>query len=196
MIEQKLTKEEFFDAPYHGVTTVLADVFGKDEFKNIPEAVLKAAGERGSAVHSYIETFINTGEWPEIELAYQIYIDYFKEFYEKYKPKFILSELMLISEKMKFKGIIDCVLIYKEDDKDICCMVDWKTSSSLNRFKTMCQLNMYRDLLIEQYDIDIDEIRTLSITKTGWRFSKFEIDENLTDEILKLYNLKKVYNGN
>ena len=75
VIPQELSKEEFFSVKLPGVTTVLSNVLGKDEFKDIPEAVLKQAAERGSAVHEWIENFILTGEPGKIELAYQIYID-------------------------------------------------------------------------------------------------------------------------
>lgn len=197
MQNQTMTKEEFFSIKLPGVTSVLSDVFGKDEFKDIPEVILKTAAERGSKVHEYIEYFINNGKWPEIELAYQIYIDYFIEWYNEYKPKFLLSEQMLVNEADGYKGIIDTVFWYKDKDtgKKIVCMCDWKTSSNLNRFKTMCQLNLYERMFRLNNGINIDEIRTLSITKTGWRFSKFELDTKISDEILHLYKLKKVYNN-
>lgn len=196
MIEQKISKEEFFDKDLHGVTTILGIVFGKEELSGIPITILNAAAERGHKVHEYIETFINTGEWPEIELAYQIYIDHFKKWYDEYKPTFISSEQRLMSDKLGYKGIIDTIFTYKDKKgKDIICMCDWKTSSNLNMFNTMCQLNLYVKLFKEFYDLKIDEIRTLSITKQGYRFSKFEINDKLCNEILHIYKLKKIYNG-
>lgn len=197
-IENNLTDEEFFSKKLPGATTVLSEIFGKDEFKDIPESILKAATERGKTIHSWIENFIKTGEQEEIELAYQIYIDYFLEWYKEYKPEFISSELKMINEEDGYKGIIDTIFYYidKETGKKILCMCDWKTSSNLNRFKTMCQLNLYEKMFRSQYSsLKIDEIRTLSITKSGWRFSKFELNKKISDEILHLYNLKKVYNN-
>ena len=196
MLEKIIESDEFFSVKLPGVTTLLSELFGKDEFKEIPEAVLKQAADRGKAVHSYIEQFILTGNWPEIELAYQVYIDYFKEWYEKYKPKFITTEQKLVSKKLGYKGIIDTVFIY-EDENGIShiCMCDWKTSSNLNRFKTMCQLNLYALLFKEHYrNIKINEIRTVSITNTGWRFSKFELSNKISNEILHLIKLKRIYN--
>lgn len=198
LLNQSLTDEEFFSDKNPGVTTVLGNVLGKDEFKDIPEAILKAAGERGSAVHSYIEHFILYNEWPPIELAYQIYIDYFIEWYEEYKPEFISAEQKLINNKDGYKGIIDTVFYYidKDTNNKILCMCDWKTSSNLNRFKTMCQLNLYEKMWKKHFkEYNIDEIRTLSITKTGWRFSKFELNTKISNSILYLNKLKKKYNG-
>ena len=198
MLPQELTKEEFFSVKLPGVTSVLSNVLGKDEFKDIPEAVLKQAAERGSAVHEWIENFILTGEPGKIELAYQIYIDYFLDWYNEYQPEFVSSELRMINEKDGYKGIIDTIFYYidKYTGKKVLCMCDWKTSSNLNRFKTMCQLNLYERMFREHYStLKIDELRTLSITKTGYRFSKFELNKKISDSILLLNKLKGKYNG-
>lgn len=197
-IEQDMNKDEFFSVKLPGVTTVLSNVFGKDEFKDIPEAVLKAAAERGSQVHEWIENFILTGEARPIELAYQVYIDYFLEWYNEYQPEFVSSELRMINEEDGYKGIIDTLFYYKDKltGRKILCMCDWKTSSNLNRFKTMCQLNLYERMFRLHYStLKVDELRTLSITKTGWRFSKFELDQKISDGILYFNNLKEKYNG-
>lgn len=198
LIPQELSKEEFFSVKLPGVTTVLSNVLGKDEFKDIPEAVLKQAAERGSAVHEWIENFILTGEPGKIELAYQIYIDYFLDWYKEYQPEFVSSELRMTNEKDGYKGIIDTIFYYKDKytGKKVLCMCDWKTSSNLNRFKTMCQLNLYERMFREHYStLKIDELRTLSITKTGYRFSKFELNKKISDSILLLNKLKGKYNG-
>ena len=198
VIPQELSKEEFFSVKLPGVTTVLSNVLGKDEFKDIPEAVLKQAAERGSAVHEWIENFILTGEQKPIELAYQIYIDYFLDWYKEYQPEFVSSELRMTNEKDGYKGIIDTIFYYidKYTGKKVLCMCDWKTSSNLNRFKTMCQLNLYERMFREHYaTLKIDELRTLSITKTGYRFSKFELNKKISDSILLLNTLKGKYNG-
>lgn len=198
LIPQELSKEEFFSVKLPGVTSVLSNVLGKDEFKDIPEAVLKQAAERGSAVHEWIENFILTGEPGKIELAYQIYIDYFLDWYNEYQPEFVSSELRMTNEKDGYKGIIDTIFYYKDKytGKKVLCMCDWKTSSNLNRFKTMCQLNLYERMFREHYStLKIDELRTLSITKTGYRFSKFELNKKISDSILLLNKLKGKYNG-
>lgn len=198
LIPQELSKEEFFSVKLPGVTSVLSNVLGKDEFKDIPEAVLKQAAERGSAVHEWIENFILTGEPGKIELAYQIYIDYFLDWYNEYQPEFVSSELRMTNEKDGYKGIIDTIFYYtdKYTGKKVLCMCDWKTSSNLNRFKTMCQLNLYERMFREHYStLKIDELRTLSITKTGYRFSKFELNKKISDSILLLNKLKGKYNG-
>ena len=198
MLEQIMTKDKFFSIKLPGVTGILSNVLGKDEFADIPEAVMKAATERGHKVHEYIEHFILTCEWPPIELAYQIYIDYFMEWYDEYQPEFISAEQLLVNEDDGYKGIIDAIFYYKDKltGKKIICMCDWKTSSNLNRFKTMCQLNLYERMFRKYFStLKIDEIRTLSITKTGYRFSKFELNPQISESILYLNQLKNLYNG-
>ena len=198
ILPQIMENEEFFDKKLPGVTNILASIFGQDEFKDIPEVVMKAAIDRGHAIHEYIEYFILYKKWPEIELAYQIYIDYFIEWYNEYKPEFISAEQKLFNEDDGYKGIIDTIFYYRDKNtgKKILCMCDWKTSSNLNRFKTMCQLNLYEKMFTKYFStLHIDELRTLSLTKTGWRFAKFELNNKISESILYLYNLKKEYNN-
>ena len=81
------TDTEFFDAPFRGVTSVLNAIFGnKFENSGIPEHVLRMAGERGTAVHKYIEEWLNwyegtTGYEPHIGLEYAVYETVWKEPY-------------------------------------------------------------------------------------------------------------------
>jgi hypothetical protein len=55
---KKYSDDEFFNCPLRGVTSVLNSIFGnKFENANIPEHILKAAGERGTACHAYLENY-------------------------------------------------------------------------------------------------------------------------------------------
>jgi hypothetical protein len=73
-------------------------------------------------------------------------------------------------------------------------MIDWKTSSNLDEWSTECQLQLYYMMLLkgnkEERSIakQIEELRCLSLTKTGYRWFKFEIDKKLGEAILKLWN--------
>ena len=189
-----MTAEEFHNYKLPSVTGILSEVFGQDEFKNIPEHVLQAACERGSAVHESIENYINTKEM-KINLEYQIYIDYFKDWEVKYEPVFIFSEQRVVSEKYGFKGIIDTLFIETSNVVDTTLVLcDWKTSSNLNVFKTKCQLNLYLLLLEEahpEYKNKIDKLKILSLTKSGYKYYEFNPDRELALSILKIYNEKK-----
>lgn len=188
-----MTQEQFNSYKLPSVTTILSDVFGNGEFANIPKHVLDAACDRGHAVHESIEEFINTGckDKPRIALEYQIYIDYFNDWYDKYEPVFIFSEQRLVSEKLGIKGIADTLYFEKYSDELIMC--DWKTSSSLNVFKAKCQLNLYLLLLEEaqpSYLEKVDKLKILSLTKSGYKYYEFEPDKELAYAILKIYEEK------
>lgn len=191
-----MTDEQFHSYKLPGVTSVLDTVLGHEEFANIPERVMKAACDRGHAVHESIENFIKSGceDKPKIALEYQIYIDYFNDWYDKYKPEFIFSEQKLVSENLGYKGIIDTCYIENYNGKRSLVLTDWKTSSNLNVFKTKCQLNLYllllEDNLTDNFSLSIDKLKTLSLTKSGFKYYEFEPDRELAMAILKIYKEK------
>ena len=194
--------EFFFDAPFRGVTSVLNAIFGnKFEKMDIPEHILKAAGERGTAVHKYIEEWLNwykdpvlnSSIEPHLDLEYAVYETNFKEWLNDricYEIHPIYIEQKIINKKLGIKGIIDCVATVN----DKVCLIDWKTSSNLDEWSTECQLQLYYMMLLkgnkEQREIakKIDELRCLSLTKTGYRWFKFPIDKKLSNAILELWN--------
>lgn len=194
---------EFFDSPLRGVTNVLNAIFGnKFENSGIPEYILKAAADRGTAVHKYIETWLGwydtlskpaDPEEPHLGLEYSIYETNWKEWLNErisWDIRPMYTELRLINKKIGIKGIVDCIAIVNGK----VCMIDWKTSSNLDEWSTNCQLQLYYMMLLkgnkEEKDIakQIEELRCLSLTKTGYRWFKFEIDKKLGNSILELWN--------
>ena len=191
--------EQFFDSPFRGVTSVLNAIFGnKFENSGIPEHVLRMAGERGTAVHKYIEEWLNwydgtTGYEPHLGLEYAIYETVWKEWLDErinWDIKPLYTEQKIINKRLGIKGIIDCIAVVN----DKICMIDWKTSSSLDEWSTNCQLQLYYMMLLkgnkEEKEIakKIDELRCLSLTKTGYRWFKFDIDKKIGNSILELWN--------
>lgn len=190
---------EFFDAPFRGVTSVLNAIFGnKFENSGIPEHILIAAGERGTAVHKYIEDWLNwyegtTGCEPHLGLEYAVYETVWKEWLDErihWEIKPLHTEQKIINKKLGVKGIIDCIALVNGK----ICMIDWKTSSNLDEWSTNCQLQLYYMMLLkgnkEEKAIakQIEELRCLSLTKKGYRWFKFDIDKKLGEAILKLWN--------
>ena len=111
--------EQFFDAPFRGVTSVLNAIFGnKFENSGIPEHILKAAGERGTACHEYIEKwehwFKNDKKEetePHLGLLYAVYETNFKEFLNTRVELLdvIATEQKILRTKIFMKGILDAV---------------------------------------------------------------------------------------
>lgn len=197
--------EQFFDAPFRGVTSVLNAIFGnKFENAGIPEHILKAAGERGTACHSYLE---NYQKWllgeikdePHLGLEYAVYETNFKEWLEErceiIKP--ILIEHKMIDKKSGIKGIIDSVAEFKNKDEDesFIALCDWKTSSNLDLWITECQLQLYYYMLLNGSEEEriiaekITQLRCLSLTKSGYKWQKFNINIALAESLIYLWNI-------
>ena len=196
--------EQFFASPFRGVTSVLNAIFGnKFENSGIPEHILRAAGERGTACHTYLE---NYQKWllgeikdePHLGLEYAVYETVFHEWLnercEIIKP--ILIEHKLIDKKLGMKGIIDSVAEFKNKDEDesFIALCDWKTSSNLDLWITECQLQLYYYMLLhgdkEEQEIanKITQLRCLSLTKRDYKWQKFNINLELAESLLYLWN--------
>lgn len=169
---------------------------------DIPDYILKAAGERGTAVHKYIEDWLNwynhplegsEKDEPHLGLEYAVYETVFKEWLDErieWDIHPLYTEQKIINKKLGVKGIIDCIATVNGK----VCLIDWKTSSNLDEWSTNCQLQLYYMMLLKGNKEEkviakqIEELRCLSLTKSGYRWFKFEIDKKLGEAILKLWN--------
>lgn len=199
------TDEEFFASPFRGVTSVLNAIFGnKFENAGIPEHILKAAGERGTACHEYIENYQKwllheIEEEPHLGLEYSPYETVFQEWLnercEIIKP--VLIEHKIINKKSGMKGIIDCVAEFKnkDDEESFIALTDWKTSSNLDLWVTECQLQLYYYMLLQGDEEEralakkITQLRCLSLTKRDYVWYKFKINTKLAESLIYLWNL-------
>lgn len=198
---KEYTDEEFFGCKLRGANNVVNAIFGgsTDEgghYANIPPSILEAAARRGKAVHEYIESYLKSEmkEIPEVDLEFDIYWRNYQEWLnERTEIQEIIGvETKLISEELACKGVIDCIAKFKnyDDEEPFYAIVDWKTSSNLDEFRTQCQLQLYYELLMEQYPEvceKIQQLRCLQITKYEYRWFKFPIDRELGKSILYLY---------
>lgn len=55
----------------------------------------------------------------------------FLEWYEKFKPETLASEMVLYSKKHKYAGTMDWVGQVTIKDKSVLCIIDWKTGKGL-----------------------------------------------------------------
>lgn len=198
---KEIDDETFFNCKLRGANNVVNAIFGSstDEgghYANIPPSILEAAANRGKSVHESIEKFLkgNMEEPLQVPLEYDIYRHNFMEWLtERTEIQEIIGvETRIISEKLACKGIIDCIGKFKnyDDEEPFYALVDWKTSTSLDEFRTQCQLTLYYFLLKEQYPEvaeKIQQLRCLQITKYEYRWFRFPIDEKLGESILYLY---------
>lgn len=198
---------EFFNAPFRGVTSVLNAIFGnKFENSGIPEHILKAAGERGTACHEYIEKwehwFKNDKKEetePHLGLLYAVYETNFKEFLNTRIELLdvLATEQKILSPQIFMKGILDAVWTVrnKDDGKEYTCLIDFKTSSNLDVHTANLQMQLYYYMLLhgnkEERDLasKITELRVLSLTKKDYSWYKFEINLDLAESIIYLWNI-------
>lgn len=199
---KQYSDKEFFSCKLRGVNSVVNAVFGAPtdaggKYANVPPSVLQRAADRGKAVHESIEAWLKGGMQgePQISLEYGTYIYNFKDWL---KNRCTIEEVhaietKMISEKLACKGVVDCIAKIKTDTdaESHIAIIDWKTSSSLDLFRTQCQLQLYYELLLEEEPElaeKVDELRTLSLTKYDYRWFRFPIDRKLGQSILYLYN--------
>ena len=204
---KECSAEEFFEAPFRGVTSVLNAVFGnKFENSSIPEHILQAAGERGTACHNYIEIwehwFMQKDDSipePHLGLLYSVYETNFKEFL---KDRIELIDVLATEQKMLspqifMKGILDAVWTVKDrtSGKQYTCLIDFKTSSHLDTHTANMQMQLYYYMLShgnkEERELasKITELRVLSLTKKDYSWYKFEINTKLAESIIYLWNI-------
>lgn len=199
--------EQFFNAPFRGVTSVLNAIFGnKFENSGIPEHILRAAGERGTACHEYIEKwehwFKNDKKEetePHLGLLYAVYETNFKEFLNTRIELLdvLATEQKILSPQIFMKGILDAVWTVKnkDDGKEYTCLIDFKTSSNLDVYTANLQMQLYYYMLLhgskEERDLasKITELRVLSLTKKDYSWYKFEINLDLAESIIYLWNI-------
>lgn len=198
---KEYTDDEFFGCKLRGANNVVNAIFGgaTDEgghYANVPPSILEAAARRGKAVHEYIEQYLKSEmkDIPKIDLEFDIYWTQFQEWLSDrcHIEEIIGVETKLISEELACKGVIDCIAKFKnvDDEEPFYALVDWKTSSSLDEFRTQCQLQLYYELLMEQYPEvgqKIQQLRCLQINKHQCRWFRFPIDRELGKSILYLY---------
>lgn len=187
-LKQIISEEDFFKTQLPGTTRVIGEVFGSEEFSQIPTKVLEAAIDRGKRVHEAIEHFIETGEDVILSIDHQPYYDSFKQWYDKYQPTFLASEFRMASEDLGFKGIADVIFLID----NTLVVGDFKTSGKLGMLKVTFQLNMYRLLLLHLGVIDeIKELRVIKLEKKTYKYVNIQIIEEKVWSLLALFKFKR-----
>ena len=120
-----------------GVTTLMSKHGLSPDYSNIPEAVLRKAADRGTAVHKLIEAYddgVPVEETPELAA------------YRKLGLRIVSSEY-LVSDNELVASSIDKVVYVDEDTVDL---ADIKTTSVLHKDAVAWQLSIYKRLFLLQ----------------------------------------------
>ena len=162
-----------------------------EEKPNIPIYVLKKAGERGTKVHEYIHNYFenisraNQG-LPEVEnlvpFDESTYIDAFDAFANDEgllaDKKYFGSEVSMISEDFKIKGIIDAMFVLDDD----VYVYDWKTSGSFQEFSYTTQMQVYMTMIkayfLENFGKKVNIHGSVVQLKKNGKYKVFPIEQN------------------
>lgn len=93
-------------------------------------ARMKAAADRGLAIHQAFEDYADTGKVPDPDLfpeAYRGYLRGLAAWIAKHRPRFLASELVVGSAKHGFGGRLDVLLVLERGDNH--GLVDLKTNA-------------------------------------------------------------------
>ena len=139
-----------------GVTGTLIKKAFPDTYKNIPEAVLKKAAERGGLIHNTFETFCSIFDadikkYPNPTEELQA----FHSMLVAFDLHYVASEY-LVTDGENFASAIDGIFADKEGN---IYLVDYKTTATLHYDNVSLQLSIYAKWFEEQNpDLKVKEI--------------------------------------
>lgn len=142
-------------------------------YKDIDEAILKAAAERGTAVHEMIENYLKFG-WTEPNPPYQGYFDAFLRWHNDYSPTLVSSELRAYHPLYHYAGTSD-FLGYIDNRLTL---VDFKTTAVLHDHLVRIQDEAYARALRE-HKVPVEVGGAVQLMKDGtYRYITFEIGDS------------------
>lgn len=149
------------------VTTLMKPLSDR-HYRAIPEDVLKKAADRGTAIHNAIENWIKFGI-VDISPEYRGYFDGFREWWDKYKPRVIGSELRLYHGLLRYAGTADLVCMIGDE----LWIIDYKSTSVLSEMLLRVQLEAYAKAL-HSHGVMVQHKGALHLKKDGtWAFPGF-----------------------
>ena len=160
------------------VTQILGVKY-RNDYANVPPAVLNNAAQRGTEVHKAIENF-NVSDYDDGSEA----VRNFKFLQKQYGFEVLDSELPIVIFKDDFPiacGRLDMTMLI---DGQI-GIADIKTVSSLNKEKIAYQLNLYRIGLMQSYGVDAKFLKILHLRDGIRKFIDSPINEKMTWELIE-----------
>ena len=153
----------------------------KNEYSNVPPAVLDNAAKRGTAVHKAIENYNNSGYDDGSEAVRN-----FKFLQKQYGFEVLDSELPLVLFKDDIPiacGRLDMTMLIDGQTG----IADIKTVSALNKEKIAYQLNLYRIGLMQSYGVDAKFLKIIHLRDGVRKFIDCPVSEGMTWELIDKY---------
>ena len=167
------------------VTQILGVKY-RNDYSNVPPAVLDNAAKRGTAVHKAIENFNVSGYDDGSEAVRN-----FKFLQKQYGFEVLDSELPIVIFKDDMPiacGRLDMTMLIDGQTG----IADIKTVSSLNKEKIAYQLNLYRIGLMQSYGVDAKFLKIIHIRDGIRKVIDSPINEKMTWELIEEF-LEKEY---
>lgn len=169
-----------------GVTGTLIKKAFPDTYKNIPEAVLMKAAERGSLIHNTFETFCSIfdadiKQYPNPTEELQA----FHSMLVAFDLHYVASEY-LVTDGENFASAIDGIFADKEGN---IYLVDYKTTSTLHYDNVSLQLSIYAKWFEEQNpDLKVKEIVCMWFKNGQSKFQPLpRVSDEQIDELINAY---------
>ena len=162
------------------VTQILGVKY-KNDYANVPPAVLNNAAQRGTAVHKAIENYNNSGYDDGSEAVRN-----FKFLQKQYGFEVLDSELPLVIYKDDFPiacGRLDMTMMMDGETG----IADIKTVSTLNKEKIAYQLNLYRIGLFQSYGVDAKFLKIIHLRDGIRKFIDSPVNEGMAWELIERY---------
>jgi hypothetical protein len=184
--------ERFYesDGEYFPSATTILDVYPKEfgfnqwlkDLGQNANEVLRRAGERGSKVHDAINQLLlgEEVEWEGYDWTEWQMINRFLEFWGRYKPKLVGSEVSLVSKELGYGGTLDLICVIDDE----IWLIDHKTGNGiytshqlqLASYKHLWYKRPYKTNMIDRYGV----LWLNSTTRTekefqgkGWQLKEF-----------------------
>lgn len=208
VIKKMMSGSNWIKSKYYGQTA--------DQIKAGWNANGAEASEAGTRMHLDIEHFYNSAkltvasmkkydDWePKLSPEWTMFMAYQEKIGSKMAP--FRTEWLVLNEDIKVAGSID--MVYKKKDGKY-AIYDWKRAKDIktentyqsglgplmhlpdtNYWHYSMQLNVYRMILKQKYDIDVDELALVILhpNNPNWRVIKINIME---DEVLEMFESRK-----
>ena len=153
----------------------------KNEYSNVPPAVLNNAAQRGTAVHKAIENYNNSGYDDGSEAVRN-----FKFLQKQYGFEVLDSELPLVLFKDDMPiacGRLDMTMLMDGETG----IADIKTVSTLNKEKIAYQLNLYRIGLMQSYGVDAKFLKIIHLRDGIRKVIDSPVNEKMTWELINKF---------
>lgn len=162
------------------VTQILGVKY-KNDYANVPPAVLNNAAQRGTAVHKAIENYNNSGYDDGSEAVRN-----FRFLQKQYGFEVLDSELPIVLFKDDFPiacGRLDMTMLMDGETG----IADIKTVSALSKEKIAYQLNLYRIGLMQSYGVDAKFLKIIHLRDGIRKFIDSPINEGMAWELIEKF---------